>query len=176
VLSDRDLDGPGLERVYEEGEVKVYRMADPYPRAWVVHQAVTGDEVQTLAMLNSEAFDPWAVAVLPTGAQVPSLGDAAGVESSVEVVESRPGRLALKVSTGADGLLVLSQPFYPGWQAQVDGERRMVLRVDHLLQGVAVEAGSHRVEFDYRASPLPALTSLVVLAGCLAAAVLRRRA
>jgi hypothetical protein len=176
VLSDRDLDGPGLERVYEEDEVKLYRVGDPYPRAWIVHQAVTADdEEEALALLDDEAFDPREVAVLPAAGQVPPLGGTSGPGSRVEVVDRRPGRLALDVSTGADGLLVVSQPYYPGWQAKVDGERRSVQRVDHLLQGVAVAAGSHRVELDYRPSPLPALVSLVVLTCCLVAALVGRR-
>jgi hypothetical protein len=175
VLSDDDLDGPGLERIYEEGEVKVYQVGDPYPRAWVVHRAVTADDDETLALLDDEAFDPRAMAVLPTGVQAPALSDASGTGSDVRVVEHEPGRLALDVSAAGDGLLVVSQPFYPGWQARVDGQRGTVQRVDYLLQGVAMEAGSHRVELNYRPSPLPGIVSLAVLAGCLVAALFGRR-
>jgi hypothetical protein len=175
VLSDQDLDGPGLERVYEEGEVKVYQVKDPYPRAWVVHQTVTADDEEALALLSDEATDPRVVAVLPQGAEALLMGNAAGTGSRVQVIERRPGRLVLDVSAEADGLLVVSQSFYPGWQARVDGQRWTVQRVDHLLQGVALEAGSHRVELDYQPSPLPALVSLAALAGCLAAVVLGHR-
>ncbi len=38
VLDRRDLDGPGLVRVYEEGTVQAYRMTDPLPRAWFAQQ------------------------------------------------------------------------------------------------------------------------------------------
>lgn len=175
VLSDRDLDGPGLERVYEEEAVNVYQVRDPYPRAWMVHQTVTATGAEALALLDDEAFDPRAVAVLPPGAQAPAMGSEGGAAATVQVVETRPGRLALEVSSGAGGLLVISQPFYPGWQARVDGQRQPVQRVDHLLQGLALEAGSHRVELDYRSSPLPGIVSLAVLAGCLAAAFVGRR-
>lgn len=174
VLSERDLDGPGMERVYEEGEVKVYRVGDPYPRAWMVHQTVTAGDGAALALLNEETFDPRATAVLPPGAQAPPLGEGGSPAAGVEVIHAGPGRLVLDVSTAADGLLVVSQPFYPGWKARVDGGQQPVQRVDYLLQGVALEAGSHRVELAYRCSRLPGLVSLVALVGCVAAAVVGR--
>ena len=73
----------------------------------------------------------------------------------------------LDVSPEADGLLVVSQPFYPGWRARVDGEPVPIYRVDYLLQGVPVGAGARRVELTYHLSPLPAIVSLLALVGCL---------
>ena len=167
VLSRRDLDGPGLERVYEEGEVKVYRVGDPLRRAWVVHQTQVASDVQALDLLDAEDFDPRAVAILPPGRAELTLPVDTGPGSAAQVIEAAPGRLVLEVSASVDGLLVISQPFYPGWQATVDGKGVPLLRVDYMLQGVPVQAGSQRVELSYRLSPLPAIASLLVLAGCI---------
>jgi uncharacterized membrane protein YfhO len=71
------------------------------------------------------------------------------------------------VSSSADGLLVVSQPYYPGWRAQLDGQPVPILRVDYLLQGISMPAGVHRVDLSFRLSPWSASLSLVVLAGCL---------
>jgi hypothetical protein len=168
VLSRRDLDGPGLERVHEEGEVKVYRVGDPLRRAWVVHQAVVANDAQTFDLLNADSFDPRAMAILPPGGAELALPNGTGPGSAAQVIEATPERLVLDVSPNVGGLLVVSQPYYPGWQAQVDGKRVPLQRVDYLLQGVPVEAGSQRVELSYHLSPLPALISLAVLAGCVA--------
>ncbi len=46
-------------------------------------------------------------------------------------------------------MLVVSDSFYPGWRALVDGVPRPVLRVDHALQGVLVPAGATTVELVY---------------------------
>jgi len=99
----------------------------------------------------------------------------AGAAGSVAVSGAAPGRLSLDVSTDGDGLLVVSQPFYPGWQARIDGEQVAVHRVDTLLQGVPVRAGSHRVELSFHLSPLPALVSLAALLACLAGLILKWR-
>jgi uncharacterized membrane protein YfhO len=49
------------------------------------------------------------------------------------------------------GFLVLSEIYYRGWEAKVDGRRTPVERVNHTLRGIAVPAGDHCVEFFFRA-------------------------
>ncbi len=176
VLSDRDLDGPGLERVYEEGEVKVYRVGDPLPRAWVVHEVVRAADDEALAILDSEAFDPRQAAVIPDPGPEVDLAAGQQAGSTVQVVEARPGYLALEVAAAGDGLLVVSQPFYPGWQARVDGQPVPIVRADYLLQGVPVSLESRFVELTYQVPAWPALvTPVALLAATLAVLASGRR-
>jgi uncharacterized membrane protein YfhO len=81
----------------------------------------------------------------------------------------------LAIESAGDGLLVVSQPFYPGWRATVDGKPVPVHRVDYLLQGVRVQAGSHRVELSYRLSPVPGIISLAFLVAGIGAVLVKRR-
>jgi hypothetical protein len=164
VLSQKDLEGPGLARVFGEEGVRVYRIGDPFPRAWIVHSALTAADAQAIELLNSEEFDLRQRAILaPEG---PKLDLAPGLSPGgpVKILEARPGRLTLEVSPSEEGLLVISQPFYPGWHATVDKEPVPIYRVNYLLQGVAVQAGNHQVELSYRLSPLPALVTVAALA------------
>ena len=175
VLSLQEIDGPGLERVYEEEGVKTYRVGDPLPQAWLVHSTVIADDEQAFSLLNAEEFDPRALAVLPPDSANSALSGDGGPGGAARVVEVEPGRLVLEVSPAKDGLLVISQPFYAGWRASVDGERAPIYRVDYLLQGVPVPASAQRVTLTYHLSPLPAVLSLVVLLGCLIRLVLSLR-
>jgi uncharacterized membrane protein YfhO len=45
---------------------------------------------------------------------------------------------------------VLSEIFYSGWEAFIDGKAVPILRGDHVLRTVPVPAGTHTVEFRYR--------------------------
>ncbi len=147
VLSRKEIGGPGLERVYEEEGVAVYRVGDPLPRAWLVGETVTADDEQVFDLLNDDAFDPRRTAVLPPDSAPPPLDGGSG---SVRMVEAAPGRLTLDVTAEGHALLVVSQPFYPGWRATVDGRPVPILRVDYLLQGVPIPAGEHRLALRYR--------------------------
>jgi hypothetical protein len=149
--------------------VSAYRVGDPLPRAWVVHQVVRADGQEALAILDDEAFDPRKAAVIPGREGEISLAVAEQAGSAARVVEAWPGHLVLEIAPGGDGLLVISQPFYPGWQARVDGKLVPILRADYLLQGVPVDGESRRVELTYRLPTWPALISLATLLAAIAA-------
>jgi hypothetical protein len=175
VLSRKRLEGPGLEQVYGEGGVKVYHVGDPLPRAWVVHNTVVADGDQAIDLLNADSFDPRSTAVLtPEDKQFAVVGGG-GPTATTEVLLAAPGRLDLEVSSSEDSLLVVSQPFHPGWQAEVEGKPAHVLRANYLLQGIPIQAGKQRVELRYHLSPLPAILSLASLVACLIVLVIGLR-
>ena len=57
----------------------------------------------------------------------------------------------LEASTECDGpcLLILAQPWAPGWRARVDGAPVPVVRTNVAGLGVVAPAGRHAVELDY---------------------------
>jgi hypothetical protein len=157
VLSGRDLDGPGLTRVFPagdslpppQGQVRVYAMGDPFPRAWVVHGVeVIADERAALARLGADEFDLRRMAVVAEPLTTP-LSDPAGAGSTARVAAFAPNEMTVEVSAAADGLLVLSEVYYPGWQASLDGAPATLVRADGLLRGVPVPQGQHIVRVWY---------------------------
>jgi hypothetical protein len=185
VLSDRDLAGPGLARVFPagepaEGEVRAYAMGDPFPRAWVVHAVeVIPDDDAALARLGADAFDLRRAAVVaepfelalgaahfpecaapegssPRIAALPGathsgkcVAPASAQPSSARILAYSPHAITLEVDAAADGLLVLSEVYYPGWRASLDGQPAPLVRADYLLRGVPVPAGRHTVRVWY---------------------------
>jgi uncharacterized membrane protein YfhO len=57
---------------------------------------------------------------------------------------------------------VLSDQWYPGWTATVDGKPAAILRADVALRAVALSPGAHRVRFRYQ--PRWPLQGLAILA------------
>ena len=58
-------------------------------------------------------------------------------------------KLAYEVSTGKGGILVLSEIYYPGWKATVDGKPVEVGRVNYILRAINIPAGKHKVELTF---------------------------
>jgi hypothetical protein len=54
------------------------------------------------------------------------------------------------VELARPGVFVVSETAFPGWEATVDGRPEPWLRVDYVLRGVELDAGRHRVRFQYR--------------------------
>jgi uncharacterized membrane protein YfhO len=48
------------------------------------------------------------------------------------------------------GLLIVSDNWYPGWRAEVDGRPAEIWKVNTVIRGVVVNAGKHNVAMRYR--------------------------
>lgn len=57
--------------------------------------------------------------------------------------------LEYKSNNSARQLLVVSDTWYPGWRATVDGNEVPVHRTNYMFRGVFVPAGEHTVRFDF---------------------------
>ena len=82
------------------------------------------------------------------GASCPSDAPRQGVPALVS--QSRPDKVELQVTAPGDGWLVLSDTWYPGWQAWLDGRRVDILPANSLFRAIPVPAGTHSVVFRYQ--------------------------
>ena len=168
----RQNPGAGAELVLKEGEVGLYTVQQPR-HAWVVGQAtLAGSDAEALAVLAAPQFDPQLTAVVRDA-------DAArldGLTGQAEVTVYRPQYIAVEARAQGRSLLVVSEMWYPGWQARVDGQDAPTYRVDHALRGVVLSAGTHRVEFVYAPVSFRVGAGISLLALlAVAATTLRRR-
>jgi hypothetical protein len=97
--------------------------------------------------------------------------------AQVTTTELGQTTVKLRVRTERDGLLVLADPWYPGWQVKVDGESSKLYRVDHAFRGVKVPGGEHEVVFTYvdRSMQLGAALAVLAVAGLVAFWLITRR-
>jgi hypothetical protein len=112
-----------------EGTTYLHRLRQHLPRAWVVHKAqvVRGDEA--LPLLAAGELDPLQTVLLEEEPQVTLSGESDVGDSSVTVEEYEPSRITLDVEAAEDGMLVLSEVYYPGWRARMDGREVRIHRV-----------------------------------------------
>jgi hypothetical protein len=134
-----DFDAPG--------ELALYRNQSALPRAWLVHAATAAsDTAAAIAALTAATFDPQTQAVIQSDtAELPPLTPATAPET-VQTVAQQPNALTLQVNASAPGLVVISDVWYPGWRATVNGAAAPVEQVNLALRGVAVPAGVSTVE------------------------------
>ena len=87
------------------------------------------------------------------------------------VTRYAPAKISISADLSCDGMVVLSDTYYPGWYASVDGHPAKIYEVDLALRGVPVPKGQHAVTFQYR--PRSVLWGAgLTLAGMLGAAAL----
>jgi hypothetical protein len=132
------------------GELAVYENQQVLPRAWLVHEAVElGDPTEEIQQLQAEGFDPTQVVLLrATTDELAPLAPAPGMETAT-ITDAGPNHLTIQVEATAPGYLVLSEVWYPGWQATMGGVATEVRQANHALRAVAVPAGTATVELRY---------------------------
>ncbi len=146
------------------------------PRAMLVPAWDVVDDSAALRGIQTPGFNPRAVAfvAVETAEALVSggtRGDSAGTPAPVEAVEKawELGRQVYEVNAPYAGLLVIADPWFPHWQATVNGKAVPLLRTNFAFRGVQLEAGPNVVEITYsspwlRTGLLVSLLSLVVLA------------
>ena len=150
ILDDGEI--PGLNPVFADG-MRVYRNDDALPRAYVVPQAqVISDEEGLLTELSGQTFDPRRVVLLrPAPSQEPISYPPVPRPSPFIPLSPAysPNAVQIAVSLDWDGFLVLSDTYYPGWRAYVDGEEKEILRANYAFRALPLESGQHTVLFKY---------------------------
>jgi len=140
--------GTGTRRIRQEGEVGLYQVVEGPPQhAWVVGEArLAHSDAEALAMLGARDFDPHRHAVVQDAAILPL----DGLDGQAQVTIYRPQYIAIEAQARGRSLLVVSEVFYPGWRARVNGQEVPIYRVDYALRGIVLEPGVQRVEMFFQ--------------------------
>lgn len=144
-----------------------------FPRARMVYNAVVSTPDKVLDLMKSGSVDFARTAVLEQASplQLPG-GSPQEVPHTVHAVRYEHNALSYKVTTQANGILALSEIWYPAWKVTVDGQAAELLRINYSLRGVAVPAGTHTVTMVYKSASfatggLLSLATLLVTSGLL---------
>ena len=150
---------------YLDQDVQIYQNENALPRAFVVYDVVNVPDLETSMKKLSDAnleFGQTAVVENLPSELVDKIGFNQANSQTIAGQTNRvsSGELEVIVGTKTPGLLVLSEQYYPGWKAFVDGKRVPIYAVDGIFRGVFLEAGNHIVEFKYQ--PLSFIIGAVV--------------
>jgi hypothetical protein len=86
-------------------------------------------------------------------------GRGPNVAGAARITAWRPDRVEIAVDARSATILTLHDLWYPGWEVEIDGVSRPMLRADVLFRAVEVPAGSHRVVFEFRPLSLKNLSA-----------------
>jgi len=156
---DKDHLGAKYQPVFQsrDGAEIVLENRTVLPKGWLVPAAALITEpTQVLAILRDPRFDPRQVALVETPTPIP-LADPnlpqSGKTGAVSVNRYEGEHISVTAHPAQNALLVLGEKYYRGWKAKVDGRETEIYPVNHILRGVYLTPGTHKVEFVF--DPLP---------------------
>ncbi len=170
----------GLRVAFEDEAVTILESPTARTKAFFTNRVREESAATTYARLRAapSAVDE-AVTVESDGADA-ALGDRGSPSMPVPLAEYRPNGLRVAFQAPSPGLLVVTDSFFPGWQATLNGEPTEIIRVNGLVRGVAIPAaGPYEIIMSYRPAPFTAgvavAAATVALLTVVLALGLRRR-
>ena len=119
--------------------------------AWVAPVIVKAGDASVLTTVLDPRFEAPRVALVDSaapvnGVQLSGMPPATGI--AVHTASYAPGHVVLELAkpAPAGSALVVSENYYPGWFATVDGKNAPVVRTDYSLIGVPLPAGATHIE------------------------------
>jgi hypothetical protein len=163
------------EDLLKENTIKLYRNKNTLPRGWLVKDFRVLDSNEILWKLNSREFHPDGVVLLeeepleqknkvgdqtgpplrstnapsPPFTEVGTTRNRGALGGLVQFVSESNNRLKLGVRAAENSFLVLSDTYFPGIKAYVNGKEEKIYRANYAFRAIPLTAGTHEVEFIY---------------------------
>jgi hypothetical protein len=150
---------------YIDHEYRVYKNTEVFPRAFAVHKRLVlnkDEDILNAIRDNDVPLDK--VVILEEGPgdrlNLPSSNNT--YNSMARIEEYEPHSVVVNVDMKADGYLVLTDCYFPGWRVYVDGIREKIHRADYIFRAVELKKGEHKLHFVYK--PFSVKLGLVLVA------------
>jgi hypothetical protein len=143
-----------LISVRKNDYIRVYENPHALPQVYIVHQTWNAKTAaEALKAIESPNFNPQNAAVIE-GVKESAAGSLVNNqnESSSETISWRRSdfdHVVIDAALKNDGFVVLTDTYYPGWYAYIDGKPTEILRANYLFRALAVPTGHHHISFSY---------------------------
>ena len=171
VISPKEFKANGYKIVRKSEKANIYENENVLARAFLADKAVViKDEKKILEKMKSEEFIPEKEVILEevldssfdklrtrsnniARSFAPLLqyssSERVSREESVSVLKYEPSYVEIEAVVDESKFLILSDTYYPGWKAHVDGKLDKIYRADYILRAVYLKPGKHIVKFTY---------------------------
>ncbi|MCP4404707.1 MAG: YfhO family protein [bacterium] len=143
------------------------------PRAFPVHNVeVLTNKDDIFKTFYDPQFNPRETVILEEAPDVqPAENSSPSSTSEVEIEHYFNRKIEMSASMVSDGFLVLSERYYPGWKAYVNGQPTPIYKADYTLQAIFLPKGEHDILFSFQPTQFILGFSITLLTACFLAGV-----
>ena len=158
LIKPRDLNKPWVmpikkypadkfSLIYKEKGFLIYENNNVYPRAFLVGSfEVIKNDQKIINRILSPSANLRTEAVVEKNIQ---LNKNKYLSGTAVITKYSPNEIDIKTDGNKDSLLVLTDNYYPGWRATVNGKPTEVLRTDYTFRAIVVPKGNKDIKFYY---------------------------
>ena len=152
-------------------EVWLYELDEPNPAAWVVPVITEASADDIRAVVLDPSFDVRRAALFDSseavqGSAISALPEPLSIRARVTHPSAREIRVELDNPAPQGSALIVSENWYPGWRALIDGKPATVGRADYTFIGIPLTAGARRVDLSF-ADPVYARGKIITMVALL---------
>jgi len=162
---------PALTVAYDAADARVFRNDAALPHAFVVGRGRCVTDREARRLIAARAVDFRREVLLADCREAPPASEP-GPGAAARITGYGLHAVTVRAVTDRPAFAVLTDTWYPGWAAYVDGRPARLWRADHAFRAVSVDPGEHLVEFRYeptwvKPGLVVSLASLALVAGML---------
>lgn len=137
-----------FSQIYKDNSYEIYQNSKTFGHAFLVGKYEVNNNPQGIInILTSKSTDLRNEIVLEENSGIQQED---GDMGSAKIVKYLPNEINIEVSAAHSGLLFLSDSYYNGWKATVDGVNTKIYRADYAFRAVVVPQGQHTIKFTYQ--------------------------
>jgi len=150
ILSDSDEHNI----VYQFEDIYIHENYDVYPRAFLVNnfKTVEKDTAQEYLLKNPD-FNLRQNVILEEKLSNESINKLKlsnnNEINNANIISYETNNVLIETSNFDASILILTDVYYPGWKAFIDGTETKIYRADGLVKAIFVPEGEHTIEFVY---------------------------
>lgn len=171
VMKKNDSDTNFNEKMYsseqilkkwEDDEFVIYEYKNAYPRVFIVGDyKIAVNNQKILDLIYSKDIDLKKTVILEENPNLQTKKPHGN--GNAKIIKYSPNKVEIKTETDNEGILFLSDNYFPGWQAVVDGKNTKIYRANYSFRSIVVPSGTHTVVFEYKPLSLYAGVGVSIL-------------
>lgn len=136
-------------------DVNLYRLPGDNPYAWVVPVILKAADNAVLGTVLDPRFDVRSAGLFDSASAVTAAANVTTapaplpIHATVSHYEAGRASIQLDAPAPAGSALIVSENYFPGWNATVDGKDAMTARADYTLIGIPLAQGARNIELSF---------------------------
>jgi len=141
-----------FDLIYQEDVFQIYENKNVFPRAYLIGDyVVLNNDQQIIDKLLNDNFDLRKSVVLENN---PNIKRTDSLVGEAKIIKYSPNKIIIKTKANQNSILILTDNFYSGWKAKVNGEEEKIIRADFTFRAIPIQKGENEVEFYYESRSL----------------------
>lgn len=137
----------GTDLAWQDGKFKIYERTSVLPRFWMTSSYKVANDQEIIENIYDPTFDLKTVQLEKEPGIV--IDQQSASSANINLISYRPNSISFDISSESNNLFFISDAYFPGWNAYVDGKKTNILRAHYAFRAVPIPANTQMLEMKY---------------------------